>query len=119
MFLDMIEDVKKIRLKMKVAPNRHKSYADLHRRDIEFEVGNHVLLRVSPMRGVIRFRNRGKLSLKFNGPFEILDRIGEVAHILGLPAALEKVHTVFHVSQLWKYLSDPKHEIKPNVIELD
>ena len=119
MIQDMADYVKKIRLKMKAAQNRQKSYADLHRRDFEFAVGDKVLLRVSPMKGIMRYGKRGKLSPKFIGPFEILKRIGEVPYQLDLPASLEKVHSVFHVSQLQKYLSDPWHILTPEVIELD
>ena len=72
------------------------------RREIEFEVGDKVLLRVSPMQGVMRFGKRGKLSPKFIGPFEVLARVGEVAYRLNLSAALDRVHNVFHVSQLRK-----------------
>ena len=116
---DMIDDIKKIRGKMQAAQDRQKSYADLHRRDVEFEVGDKILLRVSSMRGVLRFGKRGKLSPKYTGPFEIIARIGEVAYKLELPNELEKVHNVFHVSQLRKYVKDPSHILTPQVIELD
>ena len=119
MVQDMVEQIKVIRQKMKTAQDRQKSYADLRRRAIEFEVGDKVLLRVSPMKGVMRFGKKGKLSQKFIGPYEILDRIGEVAYRLALPPCLAKVHNVFHVSQLRKYLSDPSHVIEPETIELD
>ncbi|KAK9757113.1 hypothetical protein RND81_01G140700 [Saponaria officinalis] len=119
MVQDMVEQVRVIRQKMRAAQDRQKSYADLHRRDIEFEVGDKVLLKVSPMRGVMRFGKRGKLSQKFIGPYEILERIGEVAYRLALPPALEKVHNVFHVSQLRKYLSDPTHVLEAESIQLD
>jgi len=119
MVQDMVEQIRVIRQKMKTAQDRQKSYADLRRRAIEFEVGDKVLLRVSPMKGVMRFGKKGKLSQKFIGPYEILDRIGEVAYRLALPPCLAKVHNVFHVSQLRKYLSDPSHVIAPETIELD
>ena len=116
---DMIDDIKKIRGKMQAAQDRQKSYADLDRRDVEFAVGDKVLLRVSAIRGVMRFGKRGKLSPKYIGPFEIIARIGEVAYKLELPNELEKVHNVFHVSQLRKYVKDPSHILTPEVIELD
>ncbi|XP_074299122.1 uncharacterized protein LOC141630153 [Silene latifolia] len=77
----MVEQVNLIRQKMNGGQDRQKSYADLHRRDIEFEVGDKVLLKVSPMRGVIIFGKRGELSQKFIGPYEILDRVDEVENI--------------------------------------
>ena len=119
MVQEMVEQVKVIRERMKAAQDRQKSYADLKRRSIEFEVGDKVLLRVSPMRGVMRFGKKGKLSPKFIGPYEILARVGEVAYRLALPQALERVHNVFHVSQLRKYVSDPTHIIVPETVELD
>ncbi|XP_074277151.1 uncharacterized protein LOC141600799 [Silene latifolia] len=96
MVQDMIEQLHLIRQKMKAAQDRQKSYAYLHRRDIEFEVGDKVLLKVSPMHGVMRFGKREKLSQKFVGPYEILDRIGEVAYRIALPPALDRVYNVFH-----------------------
>ncbi|XP_074271765.1 uncharacterized protein LOC141595699 [Silene latifolia] len=104
---------------MRAAQDRQKSYADLKRSDISFEAGEKVLLKVSPMRGVMRFGKRGKLSQKFIGPYEILDRVGEVAYRLALPPSLAKVHNVFHVSQLRKYVSDPSHILNHDVIEVD
>ncbi|XP_074314283.1 uncharacterized protein LOC141649492 [Silene latifolia] len=115
----MVEQIQLIRQKMRAAQDRQKSYADLHRRDIEFAVGDKVLLKVSPMRGVMRFGKKGKLSQKFIGPYEILDRVGEVAYRLALPPALDRVHNVFHVSQLRKYVSDPSHILEMENIELD
>jgi hypothetical protein len=119
MVQEMVEQVKIIRQKMKAAQDRQKSYGDLHRRDVEFQVGDKVLLKVSPMKGVMRFGKKGKLSQKFIGPYEILDRVGEVAYRLALPPSLDKVHNVFHVSQLRKYLNDPSHVIEPEKINLD
>ncbi|XP_074277984.1 uncharacterized protein LOC141601589 [Silene latifolia] len=103
---------------MKAALDRQKCYADLHRRNIEFVVGDKVLLKVSPMRGVMRLGKREKLSQKFNGPYEILDRIGEVANRLALPPSLDRVHDVFHVSQLRKYVNDPSHVLEVKNIKL-
>ncbi|XP_074300082.1 uncharacterized protein LOC141631291 [Silene latifolia] len=85
---------------MRATQDRQKSYADTRRSDISFEVGEKVLLKVLPMKGVMRFGKRGKLSKKFTGPYEILDRVGEVAYRLALSPALARVHNVFHVSQL-------------------
>ncbi|GJY73943.1 putative nucleotidyltransferase, ribonuclease H [Tanacetum coccineum] len=89
--------------KLKEARSRQKSYADKHRRDLEFQVGDRVFLKVSPFRGVKRFGIKGKLSPRFIGPFEILERIGEVSYRLALPPQLSHVHDVFHVSLLRGY----------------
>nr|GFC84776.1 putative reverse transcriptase domain-containing protein [Tanacetum cinerariifolium] len=88
-----------------------KSYADKHRRSLEFQTGNHVFLKVSPARGVRRFGIKGKLSPRFIGPFEILDRVGEVSYHLALPPQLSHVHDVFHVSLLRGYKYHPLHVI--------
>ena len=116
---EMNDDIHVIRQKMKAAQDRQKSYADLHRRNVEFQAGDKVLLRVSPMRGVMRFGKKGKLSPNYIGPYEILERIGEVSYRLALPPALAKVHNVFHVSQLRKYLSDPTHILEPEHLVID
>nr|GEU74170.1 putative reverse transcriptase domain-containing protein [Tanacetum cinerariifolium] len=86
--------------KLKEARTRQKSYADKHRRSLEFQPGDHVFLKVSPARGVRRFGIKGKLSPRFIRPFEILDRVGEVSYRLALPPQLSHVHNVFHVSLL-------------------
>ena len=77
--------VTKIRDKIKAALDRQKSYADIRRKDLHFEVGDRLLLRVAPMKGVIRFGKKGKLRPRYIGPFEILEKIGEVAYRLALP----------------------------------
>ncbi|GJZ46451.1 putative nucleotidyltransferase, ribonuclease H [Tanacetum coccineum] len=89
--------------KLKEAQTRQKSYDDKHRRLLEFQSGEHVFLRVSPTRGVRRFGIKGKLSPRFIGPFEILERVGEVSYRLALPPQLSHVHNVFHVSLLRGY----------------
>ncbi|XP_074288885.1 uncharacterized protein LOC141614032 [Silene latifolia] len=119
MIYDMIDQVHIILEKMRAAQDRQKSYADLRRNEIEFAVGDKVLLKVSPMKGVIGFGKRGKLSQKFIGPYEILSRFREVAYRLALPPALDRVHNIFHVSQLRKYISDPSHVLEAEMIELD
>nr|GFB64772.1 putative nucleotidyltransferase, ribonuclease H [Tanacetum cinerariifolium] len=80
--------------KLKEARTRQKSYADKHRRSIEFQPGDHIFLKVSPARGVRHFGIKGKLSLRFIGPFEILDRVGEVSYRLVLPPQLSHVHNI-------------------------
>ena len=104
---------------MKEAQDRQKKYADIHRQDVEFAVGDQVLLRVSPVRGVRRFGKKGKLSPRFIGPYRILERIGKVAYRLDLPVELGNVHNVFHVSQLRKFMSDPGKIIQPDEVKLD
>nr|GEY86852.1 reverse transcriptase domain-containing protein [Tanacetum cinerariifolium] len=85
---------------------RQKSYADVRRRPLEFNVEDKVMLKVSPWKDVIRFRKRGKLSPRFIGPFKILERIGPIAYKLELPRELHGIHNTFHVSNLKKCLSD-------------
>ncbi|XP_074278075.1 uncharacterized protein LOC141601680 [Silene latifolia] len=115
----MVEQVHVIRQKMRAAQDRQKSYADFRRSDIEFAVGDKVLLKESPMKLVMRFGKRGKPSQKYIGPYEILDRVGEVAYHLALPPSLARVHNVFHVSQLRKYVSDPTHVLASETVEMD
>nr|GEZ83032.1 retrotransposon protein, putative, Ty3-gypsy subclass [Tanacetum cinerariifolium] len=97
--------------KLKEARTRQKSYADKHRRSLEFQTGDHVFLKVSPARAVRRFGIKGKLSPLFIGPFKILDRVGEVSYRLALPPQLSHVHDVFHVSLLRGYKYHPLHVI--------
>nr|GFB34741.1 putative nucleotidyltransferase, ribonuclease H [Tanacetum cinerariifolium] len=97
--------------KLMEARTRQKSYADKHRRSIEFQPGDRVFLKVSPARRVRRFGIKGKLSPRFIGPFEILDRVGEVSYRLALPPQLSHVHNVFHVSLLRGYKYHPLHVI--------
>jgi len=78
---------------------------------LEFSVGDHVFLKVSPLKGSVRFGQRGKLTPRYVGPFEVLQRIGPVAYRLGLPPALQAIHDVFHVSNLRRYTPDPDHTI--------
>ncbi|KAL0537039.1 hypothetical protein IC582_026007 [Cucumis melo] len=113
------EAIQKIRSRMHTAQSRQKSYADVRRKDLEFEVGDKVFLKVAPMRGVLRFERRGKLSPCFVGPFEILERIGPVAYRLALPPSLSTVHDVFHVSMLRKYVPDPSHVVDYEPLEID
>ncbi|KAL0545083.1 hypothetical protein IC582_020224 [Cucumis melo] len=113
------EAIQKIRSRMHTTQCRQKSYADVRRKDLEFEVGDKVFLKVAPMRGVVRFERRGKLSPRFVGPFEILERIGPVAYRLALPPSLSTVHDVFHVSMLRKYVPDPSHVVDYEPLEID
>ena len=81
---DTTEKVNKIREQLKIAKDRQKSYEDNRRRDLKFEMGDLVFLRVSPWKGILRFRKRGKLSPRYIGPYEIVDKVGEVAYRLRL-----------------------------------
>ncbi|CAH9104857.1 unnamed protein product [Cuscuta europaea] len=92
---DTIEKVKVIQERMKAAQDRQKSYADLGRKPAEFEIGEKVLLKVSPTRGVMRFGKKGKLSPRFIGPYDILEKVGKVAYRLALPTELDKVTNDF------------------------
>ena len=111
--LDFIRDTSNkvgiIRKCLVTTQSQQKSYADVQRRPLEFKAGDHVFLKVMPERGVIRFRKRGKLSPRYIGPFEVLERVGVVAYWLALPLSLSSVHEVFHVSMLRKYTLDPTH----------
>ena len=91
----------------------------MRRRPLEFEVGDHIFLKVMPKRGVVRFGKHGKLSPRFIGPFEILEMIGVVAYRLALPPRMSGVHEVFHVSLLRKYTPDPTHVVDWGQIEVD
>ncbi|KAK6147797.1 hypothetical protein DH2020_018709 [Rehmannia glutinosa] len=109
--------IAKIRDRINAAQDRQKSYADRRRKDLQFEVLDKVFLKVAPLKGVVRFGKKGKLRPRYIGPFEILDRIEDVAYRLALPPELATVHNVFHISMLRKYISDPSHII--NHEELD
>ena len=112
MIRETSENIKVVREKMKTVQTRHKSYADKHRRALEFKVGDHVFLQVSPVRGIVHFgQKRGKLSPRFIGPFEILERVGQVEYRLALPPKMSGVHNVFHVSMLRRCSHNPLHEI--------
>ncbi|KAL5554966.1 hypothetical protein UlMin_037202 [Ulmus minor] len=113
------EAIKKIKQRMETAQSRQKSYADKRRRPLEFQVGDSVFLKVAPMKGVMRFGKKGKLSPRFIGPFEILERVGKVAYKLALPPELSSVHNVFHVSMLKKYVSDPSHVLEHEPIQVN
>jgi hypothetical protein len=105
------EQVWLIRENLRTAQLRQKSYADTRRRQLEFKEGDHVYLKVSLIRGIRRFKVKGKLSPHFIGPFLILKQVGEVAYQLELPDHLADVHDVFHVSQLKKCLRVPEEQL--------
>jgi hypothetical protein len=106
------KQVRMVRENLRVAQSRQKSYADHIRRELSFEVGDFVYLKVSLMRGLRRFKVWGNLAPRFVGPFKILEKRGEVAYQLELPPQLSDVHDVFHVSQLKKCLRVPEEQIR-------
>ena len=105
------EQVRIIRENLRVAQTRQKSYADNRRRPLEFEEGDYVYLKVSPLRGMRRFKVKGKLSPRYIGPFWIFRRVGEMAYQLELPDSLSDVHNVFHISELKKCLRVPEEQL--------
>nr|XP_025702582.1 uncharacterized protein LOC112803295 [Arachis hypogaea] len=112
------EKIKKIRERILTAQSRQKSYADQIRKPLEFEVGEHLLLRVTLTIGIGRVIKTKKLNPRFIGLFEILRRFGPVAYQVALPPHLSNLHDVFHVSQLRKYTSDTAHVLEPESVEL-
>nr|GEX79328.1 reverse transcriptase domain-containing protein [Tanacetum cinerariifolium]GEX82420.1 reverse transcriptase domain-containing protein [Tanacetum cinerariifolium] len=108
-----------IKEKLKAARDRQKSYADNRRKPLEFEVGDQVLMKLSPWKGVIRFGKKEKLAPRYLGPFEILERIGPVAYRLRLPEELSSVHDTFQVSNLKKCLADANLHVPLDEIKVD
>ncbi|GAU51985.1 hypothetical protein TSUD_417850, partial [Trifolium subterraneum] len=112
------EKIRMIREKMKTSQSRQKSYHDKRRKDVEFQEGDHVFLRVTSTTGVGRALKSKKLTSKFIGPYQISERIGKVAYRIALPITLSNLHDVFHVSQFRKYVSDPSHVIESDDIQV-
>ncbi|GJZ74720.1 putative reverse transcriptase domain-containing protein [Tanacetum coccineum] len=108
------EKIIQIKQRMQAARDRQKSYAYLKRKPMEFQVGDKVMLKVSPWKGVVRFGKRGKLNLRYVGPFKVLEQVGSVVYKLELPQELSKVHNTFHVSNLKKC-----HANEPLAVPLD
>ncbi|GJV42956.1 putative reverse transcriptase domain-containing protein [Tanacetum coccineum] len=102
------EKIVQIKQRIQAARDRQKSYADLKRKPMEFQVGDRVMLKVLPWKGVVRFGKRGKLNPRYVGPFKVLEKVGAVAYKLELPQELSRVHNTFHVSNLKKcYSGEP------------
>ncbi|GKB56272.1 hypothetical protein Tco_0912458, partial [Tanacetum coccineum] len=110
--------IETIRERIKEAQDRWKSYSNKRRRPVEFNVGDFIMLKVSPWKGVMRFKNKGKLSPRFIGPFKILKRVGEVAYTLELPKEMRGIHNTFYVSYLRKCLSDESSVITLEEVEI-
>nr|GFA28164.1 putative reverse transcriptase domain, ribonuclease H-like domain, aspartic peptidase domain protein [Tanacetum cinerariifolium] len=111
---ETIEKIVQIKQRMQAARDRQKSYADLKREPMEFQVGDKVMLKVSSWKGVVRFGKWGKLNPRYVGPFKVLERVGDVAYQLDFPKGLNKVHNTFHASNLKKCHTD-----EPLAVPLD
>jgi hypothetical protein len=121
--LDIVEEaetiVHRVQENLKVVKSRQETYANKRRRPLAFEVGDHVYLRVSPIKGVKRFGVKGKLAPHYVGPFPILEKCGTVAYKLDLSPSLAGVHDIFHVSQLKKCLKAHVDIVLPEVTPLE
>ncbi|GJY06824.1 hypothetical protein Tco_0373878 [Tanacetum coccineum] len=104
---------------MQAARDRQKSYADLKRKPMEFQVGDKVMLKVLPWKGVVRFGKRGKLNPRYVGPFKVIEKVGEVAYKLELLEELSRVHNTFHVSNLKKCHADEPLAVPLDGLHLD
>jgi hypothetical protein len=113
------EKVRIIQTNLKAAQSRQKSYADIRRKPLQFQVEDFIYLRVSPVRGIQRFGVKGKLAPRYIGPFEILENCGPIAYRLQLPAQLMAIHNIFHVSQLRKCVKVPTKIIDPQTIKIE
>ncbi|GKC29518.1 putative reverse transcriptase domain-containing protein [Tanacetum coccineum] len=113
------QKIVQIKSRIQAACDHQKSYTDVRRKPLEFQVGDKVILKVSPWKGVIRFGKRGKLNPQYIGPFKILAKVRTVAYRLELPEQLSRVHSTFHVSNLKKCLSDETLAIPLDEIQID
>nr|GEZ86792.1 putative reverse transcriptase domain-containing protein [Tanacetum cinerariifolium] len=113
------EKIVQIKSRIQAARDRQKSYADVRRKPLEFQVGDKVMLKVSPWKGVIRFDKRGKLNPRYIRPFTILAKVGTVAYRLELPEQLSRVHSTFYVSKLKKCMADEPLAIPLDEIQVD
>ncbi|GJX28689.1 hypothetical protein Tco_0236768 [Tanacetum coccineum] len=104
---------------MQAARDRQKSYADLKRKPMEFQVGDKVMLKVSSWKGVVRFGKWGKLNPRYIGPFKMLEKVGAVAYNLELPQELSRVHNTFHVSNLKKCYADEPLSVLLDGLHID
>ncbi|XP_070057036.1 uncharacterized protein [Nicotiana tomentosiformis] len=116
---DALDKVKVIQDRLRTTQSIQKSYANKMVRDVAYMVEERVLLRVSPVKGAMRFGKKGKLSPRYIGPFEVLQRIGEVAYKLALPPNLLSVHPMFHVCMLRKYVGYQSHVLDSTMVQLD
>ena len=116
--LDCSDKINLIKKKLLVVQSRQKSYVDKKRRAVWFEIGDHVFLKVSLTKGVMRFEKKGKLSPRYIRPFEVLGLKEEVAYELALPPELSQIYLVFHISMLKKYVPDPSHVIEYQPLDI-
>ena len=112
------DTAKLIQKRLLAAQDRQRKYADPARKDVRFQVGEAVLLKVSPRKRLSKFGKKGKLAPKYIGPFKILSQVGKVAYELALPPQYQHVHNVFHVSLLKKYNPDASHVIEYEPVEI-
>ena len=113
------EKVKQIMIALEATQDRYKAYTNDHRRHVEYDIGEYVLLKVTPFKGTQRFQEKGKLAPRYIGPFQILGRRGKFAHALVLPDSLLGVYNVFHVSQLKTCLRSPTEEVNLQDVVID
>ncbi|GJY00311.1 putative reverse transcriptase domain-containing protein [Tanacetum coccineum] len=113
------EKIVQIKQRIQATRDRQKSYADVRRKPLEFQVCDRVMLKVSPWKGVVRFGKWGKLNPRYIGPFKVLAKVGIIAYRLELPQQLNRVHSTFHVSNLKKYLSDEPLAVPLDEIHID
>eukprot|EP00253_Pinus_taeda_P016974 PITA_16974 len=118
MLKEMEDMVRKVRVNLKAAQDRQKNFADRKRRFKEFQIGDHVYIRIQAKRSTLQWAGCAKLAPRYCGPFQILARVGPVAYQLALPSHI-RVHNVFHVSVLKKYVYDPKHVIRWQDIQVE
>jgi hypothetical protein len=116
--LEAEENIRMVWENLKAAPSRQRSYADTIRRELNFEVGDYVYLKVLPIRGTKSFGVKGKLAPRYIGLYQIQARCGEMAYKLSLPENLSAVHDVFHVSQLKKCLRIPEEQLPMEDLEV-
>ena len=118
------EKISLIRRRMATAQERQKKYADQRRKPVEYDIGDYVFIKISPMKKVVRFGKQGKLTPRYVGPYKILERIGPVAYKLELPEEMSAMHNVFHISQLRRWVHDGTEileaptqvQINPNLV---
>ncbi|KAI3811474.1 hypothetical protein L1987_21198 [Smallanthus sonchifolius] len=116
---DTTDRIIQVRDNLRLARERQKKNADIRRRPLEFQVGDMVLLKVSPWKGVVRFGKKGKFTPRYVGPFKIIKRIGKVAYELELPDKLSNVHPTFHVSNLKKCLAEGNLQVPLDEVHID